>query len=97
MVELKAEKQRSQQQQPAGDSKPDAKQAATGVKGWIQSHKAVSGVAVVAALAVCIQACGILDVKATAAQLLAPVLNPLWKVGPVSHVLAMFAAFPATV
>ena len=85
-MELKAEKQRAQQQQPAGETKSkakapeEAKQAATGLKGWIQSNKAVSGLAVLAALALCVQACGILDVKAAAAQLLAPVLNPLWKV-----------------
>lgn len=84
VVELKAEQQRAQQ--PASsDSKSkfkttdsDTKEAATG---WMQTHKALTAAAMVVALAVCVQAFGILDVKAAAAQLLAPVLRPLWKVG----------------
>lgn len=50
-----------------------------GAKGWILSHKVLAGLGVLAALTVCIQATGAVDLKGAAAQLLAPVLNPLWK------------------
>lgn len=83
VVELKAEQQRSQQQS-SGDSNSkfkstdsDTKQAATG---WFHTHKAQAALGVAVALLACVQAFGILDVRAAAAQLFAPVLRPLWKV-----------------
>ena len=90
MVELKAEKQRADQREGLKPSKPDqkpakgpdeeAKDAATGFAGWLSRNKPVAALAVVALVAVCVQALGIADVKLAVGELLSPITTAMWKV-----------------
>ena len=90
MVELKAEKQRADQDaglkpKPASKTRTttdeEAKDAATGFQGWLLRNKPIAAFAVVAFVAVCVQASGVYDVKAAVLTLLSPILTPIWKVG----------------
>ena len=89
VVELKAEKQRADQREglkPKPDQKAtksfdeEAKDAVPGVTGWLSRNKPIAALAVVALVAVCIQALGIADVKLAIADLLSPITTALWKV-----------------
>ena len=84
VVELKAEKQRADQEaglKPKPKSTDEeAKEAATGFQGWLSRNKPIAVLAVVAFVAVCVQSSGIYDVKQTLLKLLSPITTPLWKV-----------------
>lgn len=88
VVELKAEKQRAEQRDGIKPSKPDQKATrsldeedpAPGVAGWLSRNKAIAALAVVALVAVCVQALGVADVKLAVADLLSPITTLLWKV-----------------
>lgn len=86
MVELKAEKQRADQREGLKPSKPEvkpqeeAKEEATGFSGWLSRNKPIAALAVVALVAVCVQALGIADVKLAVAELLSPITTLMWKV-----------------
>jgi len=86
---LKAEKQRADQEaglkpKPASKTRTttdeEAKDAATGFQGWLSRNKPIAAFAVVAFVAVCVQASGAYDVKAAVMTLLSPILTPIWKV-----------------
>lgn len=89
MVELKAEKQSADQEaglkpKPASKTRTtteeEAKDAATGFQGWLSRNKPIAAFAVVAFVAVCVQASGVYDVKEAVMTLLSPILTPIWKV-----------------
>ena len=89
MVELKAEKQSADQEaglkpKPASKTRTttdeEAKDAATGFQGWLSRNKPIAAFAVVAFVAVCVQASGAYDVKEAVMTLLSPILTPIWKV-----------------
>ena len=89
VVELKAEKQRADQREglkPKPDQKAtksldeEAKDAVPGFTGWLSRNKPIAALAVVALVAVCVQALGIADVKLAIADLLSPITTALWKV-----------------
>ena len=89
MVELKAEKQRADQEaglkpKPASKAKTttdeEAKEAATGFQGWLSCNRPIAAFAVMAFVAVCVQSSGVYDVKAAVLTLLSPILTPIWKV-----------------
>lgn len=89
MVELKAEKQRADQEaglkpKPASKARTttdeEAKDVATGFQGWLSSNKPIAAFAVVAFVALCVQASGAYDVKEAVLTLLSPILTPIWKV-----------------
>lgn len=89
VVELKAEKQRADQREglkPKPDQKAtksldeEAKDAVPGVMGWLSRNKPIAALAVVALVAVCVQALGVADVKLAIADLLSPITTALWKV-----------------
>ena len=89
VVELKAEKQRADQREglkPKPDQKAtksldeEAKDAVPGVMGWLSRNKPIAALAVVALVAVCLQALGVADVKLAIADLLSPITTALWKV-----------------
>ena len=89
VVELKAEKQRADQREglkPKPDQKAtksfdeEAKDVVPGVTGWLSRNKPIAVLAVVALVAVCIQALGVADVKLAIADLLSPITTALWKV-----------------
>lgn len=84
MVELKAEKQRADQEaglkpKPTATDE-EAKEAATGFQGWLSRNQPIAVLAVVAFVAVCVQSSGVYDVKQTVLKLLSPITTPLWKV-----------------
>jgi len=88
VVELKAEKQRADQQagiKPKPDSKTkstdeEAKDTATGFQGWMSRNKPVVALALIACVALCVQASGVADVKGYLLTLLSPITTALWKV-----------------
>ncbi|KAA6420736.1 MAG: K(+) efflux antiporter chloroplastic-like [Trebouxia sp. A1-2] len=89
VVELKAEKQRADQEaglkpKPASKARTttdeEAKDVATGFQGWLSSNKPIAAFAVVAFVALCVQASGAYDVKEAVLTLLSPILTPIWKV-----------------
>ncbi|DBA99171.1 hypothetical protein WJX82_006091 [Trebouxia sp. C0006] len=89
VVELKAEKQRADQEaglkpKPASKAKTttdeEAKEAATGFQGWLSCNRPIAAFAVMAFVAVCVQSSGVYDVKAAVLTLLSPILTPIWKV-----------------
>lgn len=89
VVELKAEKQRADQREglkPKPDQKAtksldeEAKDAIPGATGWLSRNKPIAALAVVAVVAVCVQALGIADVKLAVTDLLSPIATALWKV-----------------
>ena len=90
MVELKAEKQRADQREGFKPSKLDqkatrsfdeeAKDAIPGFTGWLSRNKPIAALAMVALVAVCVQALGIADVKLAIADLLSPITTAMWKV-----------------
>lgn len=86
---MKAEKQRADQEaglkpKPASKAKTttdeEAKEAATGFQGWLLCNRPIAAFAVMAFVAVCVQASGVYDVKAAVLTLLSPILTPIWKV-----------------
>ena len=94
MVELKAEKQRADQREGVKPAKPDqtakgpeeeAKEAATGFAGWLSRNKPIAALAVVALVAVCVQALGVVDVKLAVTELLSPITTAVWKVQYCAH------------
>ena len=88
MIELKAEKQRADQQagvKPKPDKArfsmdEDTKEASSGFQGWLLRNKPVAAFAVIAFVAVCAQALGVADVKQNVLTLLSPLTTALWKV-----------------
>ncbi|KAL0018097.1 hypothetical protein WJX77_002629 [Trebouxia sp. C0004] len=89
VVELKAEKQRADQEaglkpKPASKTRTtideEAKDAATGFQGWLSRNKPIAAFAVVAFVALCVQSSGAYDVQTAAMTLLSPILTPILKV-----------------
>ena len=86
MIELKAEKQRADQQaglkpkpQPSL-STMDEDDVTSGVQAWLLRNKPIVSFAAVAFLAVLVQSLGIVDVKQAVLTLLSPITTATYKV-----------------
>ena len=85
MIELKAEKQRADQQaglkpKPPPTRTMDEDDAASGWQYWLSPNKPIPAVAAIAFVSVCDQSLGIADVKQAVLTLLSPVTMASMKV-----------------
>ena len=85
VIELKAEKQRADQQaglkpKPPPTRTMDEDDAASGWQSWLSRNKPIAAVAAIAFAAVCAQSLGIADVKQAVLTLLSPITIASMKV-----------------
>lgn len=86
VIELKAEKQRADQQaglkpKPTSTLRTmDEDDAVSGLQSWLQQNKPIVALAAVAFVAVVVQSLGLADVKQAVLTLLSPITTATWKV-----------------